>query len=99
MFADDAAILLNPVHQEVTTVKEILTSFGQASGLITNALKSAVYPNKCESLSLQHIMEAFQGPMKSFPRPLHTRRVDIQPLIDKVRAKLPAWKGRLMIHE
>ena len=36
LFADAAAILLNPVRQEVTIVKQILNSFGAALGLITN---------------------------------------------------------------
>ena len=104
LFADDAAILLNPVRQEVTIVKQILNSFGAASGLITNTQKSAVYPIRCEGLSLQHIMEAFQCPIKSFPctylgLPLHTRqlcRVDIQPIIDKIGARLATWKGKLL---
>jgi hypothetical protein len=104
LFADDAAILLNPVRQEVETVKAILTSFGAASGLLTNTQKSTVYPIRCEGLSLQHIMETFQCPIKSFPctylgLPLHTRqlrRVDIQPLIDKAGARLTTWKGKLL---
>ena len=49
-------------------------------------------------------MEPFRCPIKEFPctylgLPLHTRclrRVDIQPLIDKVAARLPAWKGKLL---
>ena len=49
-------------------------------------------------------MEAFRCPVRKFPctylgLPLHVRqlkRVDVQPLIDKVGAKLTAWKGRLL---
>jgi len=104
LFADDAAIFLNPVQQEVEVVKNILNSFASASGLITNTVKSAAYPVRCEGLDLQHIMEHFQCPVKSFPctylgLPLHVkqvRRVDIQPLIDKVGKRLSAWKGRLL---
>ena len=104
LFADDAAIFLNPVGGEVQVVKNILAAFGSASGLITNTEKSAVYPIRCEGLDLQHIMEAFQCPVGSFPckylgLPLNIkaiRRVDIHPLIDKVGGKLAAWKGRLL---
>lgn len=60
LYADDAAILLNPVSKEVHAVKDILSSFGAASGLLVNIQKSAVYPIRCEGLSLDHIMEAFQ---------------------------------------
>jgi hypothetical protein len=49
-------------------------------------------------------MEDFRCPIKSFPctylgLSLHTRqirRVDVQPLIDKVAARLPPWKGRFL---
>jgi len=39
LFADDAAIFLNPVGGEVQVVKNILAAFGSASGLITNTEK------------------------------------------------------------
>ena len=82
----------------------ILVSFGMASGLITNTDKSAVYPIRCEGLQIQQIMDAFGCPIKEFPckylgLPLHVRairRVDIQPLIDKVGGKLASWKGNLL---
>jgi mannosylglycoprotein endo-beta-mannosidase len=104
LFADDAAIFLNPVNEEIEIVKNILCAFGSASGLITNTVKSAVYPVRCEGLDLQHILVSFQCPVKNFPctylgLPLHVRqirRVDIQPLIDKVGARLSAWKGKLL---
>ena len=104
LFADDAAIFLNPVGEEVQVVKHILEAFGRASGLITNTEKSEVYPIRCEGLDLQHIMDAFKCPVKSFPckylgLPLHVRairHIDIQPLIDKMGGKLAAWKGRLL---
>jgi len=104
MFADAAAIFVNPITEEVEVVKNILDAFGVVSGLITNTGKSAMYPVRCEGLNVQHIMEAFQCPIKSFPctylgLPLNVRqirRVDVQPLIDKVGGKLAAWKGRLL---
>lgn len=104
LFVDDAAIFLNPVSAEVEVVKNILNAFASVSGLITNTDKSAVYLVKCEGFDLQHIMEPFQCPIKSFPctylgLPSHVkniRRVDIQPLIDKVGKRLQTWKGRLL---
>jgi hypothetical protein len=104
LFADDAAIFLYPVGTEVQVVARILASFGMASGLITNTDKSAVYPIRCEGLQIQQSMEAFSCPIKEFPckylgLPLHVRairRVDIQPLIDKVGGKMASWKGNLL---
>ena len=104
LFADDAAIFLNPTTEEVQAVRNILCSFGTVSGLITNMEKSAVYPVRYEELDLQHILEPLPCPVKTFSctylgLPLHVRqirRVDVQPLIDKVGRRLAAWKGRLM---
>jgi len=104
LFADDAAIFLNPVSEEVQVVRNILDAFASVSGLTTNTSKSAAYPVKCEGLDLQHILESFQCPIKEFPctylwLPLHVkqvRRVDIQPLIDKVGKRLQSWKGKLL---
>ena len=85
-------------------INRILEAFGQASGLITNTQKSEVYPICCEGLDLQHILDAFRCPVKSFPckylgLPLHVRalrRIDFQPLIDKMGGRLAVWKGRLL---
>ena len=104
LFADDAAIFINPVSDEVQVVRNILDAFASVSGLITNTEKSAAYPVKCEGLDLQHVLEPFQCPIKNFPctylgLPLHVRqvrRVDIQPLIDKVGKRLQTWKGKLL---
>ena len=59
LFADDAAIFLNPISEEVQVVENILRAFGNASGLNTNTEKSAVYPICRDGLDLQHVMEAF----------------------------------------
>jgi len=104
LFADDAAIFLNPVREEVQMVRNILDAFAVVSGLTTNTSKSAAYPVKCEGLELQHILEPFQCSIKDFPctylgLPLHVkqiRRVDIQPLIDKMGKRLQSWKGKLL---
>ena len=104
LFTDDAEIFLNPTNEEVQAVKNILCAFGNISGLITNTEKCVVYPVRCEELDLQHILEPFSCPVKAFPctyfgLPLHVRqirRVDVQPLIDKVGARLAAWKGKLL---
>jgi mannosylglycoprotein endo-beta-mannosidase len=103
-YADDAAIFLKPIKDEVTVVAQILQLFGEASGLLTNQSKSAVYPIHCSNLDLSDIMEHFQCPVMTFPckylgLPLHLRqlrRVDVQPLIDKLANRLPSWKGKFI---
>jgi hypothetical protein len=76
LYADDAAIFLNPVKEEVQVVADILDLFGSASGLVTNRNKSAVFPIHCEGLDLIDVMAGFQCHVQSFPckylgMPLH----------------------------
>lgn len=67
LYADDAAIFLNPIKEEVTVVAEILDIFGQVPGLVTNRSKCAAYPIRCADVDLNVIMEDFNCPVKSFP--------------------------------
>ncbi|CAO2206826.1 unnamed protein product [Urochloa humidicola] len=104
LYADDAAIFLNPVKEEINSVASILDIFGKASGLITNRSKCAVFPIRCDEVNVNEIMEGFSCPIKQFPctylgLPLHFRqlhRVEIQPIIDKMANRLPTWKGRFL---
>ena len=104
LYADDAAIFLNPVRDEVQAVSTLLHMFGQASGLNINLSKCAAYPIHCHDVNLEDVLQGFPCPVKNFPctylgLPLHTRqlrRVDIQPIIDKVANRLPAWKGSFL---
>ena len=104
LYADDAAIFLKPNKEEMQEIRQILTSFGMASRLLTNIQKSAVYPICYANLNIAEVIEGFDCPIKDFPctylgLPLHTRklrRVDVQPLVDKVAKRLPAWKGKYL---
>ncbi|WVZ55635.1 LOW QUALITY PROTEIN: hypothetical protein U9M48_006273, partial [Paspalum notatum var. saurae] len=99
LYADDAAIFLNPNRNEVMATHQILSAFSKASGLTTNLSKCAVYPICCESSDLESIMEPFPCEVKSFPckylgLPLSDRslrRVDFQPVLDKLATRLSAW--------
>ncbi|WVZ52900.1 hypothetical protein U9M48_003903 [Paspalum notatum var. saurae] len=104
LYADDAAIFLNPVREELAALKEILHIFGKASGLVTNFEKSSIHPIRCEEIDLDHILHHFQGSRGAFPcrylgLQLHTRplrKVHIQPLIEKIENRLAGWKGHLL---
>jgi hypothetical protein len=61
LYADDAAIFLNPVQREVTALFGILEQFGNASGLKLNLAKCLVAPIKCGGLDLDQILESFAG--------------------------------------
>jgi hypothetical protein len=44
LYADDAALFLNPNREEIQGAMLILAAFAQASGLVTNFSKCAIYP-------------------------------------------------------
>jgi hypothetical protein len=101
---DDAALFLCPLATDVAYIQQLLQSFGNATGLCTNVHKSHVFPIRCEVTNLPAILGPFQATLATFPcryvgLPLRTGRIrkeDEQILIDKVEAKLPSWKGRLL---
>jgi mannosylglycoprotein endo-beta-mannosidase len=104
LYADGAAIFVNPIKEDIQVVADILVLFGKVSGLITNRDKCAVYPVQCEGIDIATVMEGFSYPIKSFPCTylgllLHLRqlrRVDFQPLFDKLANRLPTWKGKFL---
>lgn len=104
LFADAAAMFINLVCDEVKEVVDILQVFGIVSGLRANQLKSVVYPIRCEGINVEETMHWFQCPIRPFPcsylgLPLHTgklQKMEIQPLIDKMAARLPRWNGKLL---
>lgn len=101
-YADDVALFIPPEAQELTTVKNILHTFARISGLHTNPSKTEVFPIACDNLNVESLLNSFMGNLKTFPCnylgiPLHTRKlrkIDLQPLVDKVGARIPGWKGR-----
>jgi hypothetical protein len=64
--------------------------------------KTEVFPVRCDDIDLDDILSAFPAKIATFPGkylglPLHFRRlrkVDLQPLIDKIAAKLQGWMGK-----
>lgn len=97
MYANDAAIFINPVQEELQALKEILDYFGQVTGLKVNVEKTEMYQIKCDNVDIQEQLQTFPATLQEFPckyleLPLHTRKlrkVDFQPLFDRVSGKLP----------
>jgi hypothetical protein len=59
MYADDAAIFINPIKEVEEAVKIILEAFGTFSGLHINLQKSSVHPIRCENVDLDHVLSPF----------------------------------------
>jgi len=69
-----------------------------------NVTKSACYPINCHGIDVEQLLQNFNCPVKTFPctylgLPLHFKRlprVEVQPLVEKVAARLPTWKGKFL---
>jgi mannosylglycoprotein endo-beta-mannosidase len=104
LYADDAIIFINPVHDEVNALFGVLERFHSVTGLKLNLSKCTVAPIRCGNLNLDHILRNFAGTKVNFPisylgLPLTLGRlkvVHIQGFIDKARSKLAGWQGRLL---
>jgi hypothetical protein len=104
LYADDAAIFVAPVKDDVQNLASILQHFGEVTGLCTNFSKSSVVPIRCEDIDLDIILEGIPAAHATFPLrylglPLSVwslRRRDFQHLEDKCAGKLPTWNGKLI---
>jgi hypothetical protein len=96
LYADDAALFLNPDKKEMQVMEHMLKLFADASGLSTNLDKTQFFPNQCHNLDLGFLSRMNQ-PVHTFPcnylgLPLNTRRLSrasMHPFIQKVGGRLP----------
>jgi hypothetical protein len=101
LYADDAALFANPDRSELNHINNLLKVFGECSSLTVNMLKIEIFPIRCTDEIIAEALPDFTGKISSFPGkylglPLRTcklRRIDVQPIIDKIGAQLPGWKG------
>jgi hypothetical protein len=104
LYADDAALFIRPTASDIRNVQLILAAFGEATGLQTNMNKSAMYMIQTQQVDMEQLTPLFRGTVdqlltKYLGLPLYigkTRRINEQLLIDKIGARLPGWKGRLL---
>lgn len=104
LYADDAALFVRPSPIDLLRLQKILHFFGECSRLKVNMSKTEIFPIRMQQNDLQGLILNFPGKIGTFPRkylglPLHTRklrRIEVQPLIDRIGARLPSWKGRFL---
>jgi hypothetical protein len=88
----------------MTSLTEILKSFGKVTGLQTNMNKNQIAPIRCSSIDLSTITSIFLAGLTNFPMkylglPLvvgRLKKVHLQPLLDKSRSRLAPWQGKMM---
>jgi len=104
MYADDVVIFLSPKQQDLLLTRVILDIFAGASGLKTNLSKCTISPIQCNLEATVALLCHFPGKIAPFPIqylgiPLGLTKLSkstLQPLVDKVANRLPAWKANLL---
>jgi hypothetical protein len=104
LYADDVALFIRPSFEDLSTTKEILQLFREASRFRTNMQKSSIVPTRCATEQLEVILRAIPCEVIDFPckylgLPLSIRKLtkaDLQPFVDKIADMLPGWKTALM---
>jgi len=104
LYADDLVIFVVPSCDDLELIKAALDLFGLASGLFSNLAKSVAFSLHCtdDQIAAVHLILACRidtFPCRYLGVPLSVRRlkrVDEQPLIDKIAARIPGWKDRLL---
>ena len=104
LYTNDAIFFANPVRQEIDAIMQLLEGFGDGTGLRDNPQKSSAAAQNCTNAYLIDVHQNFGGTRTGFPirylgLPLcigRLRLVHIQYLLDRIRARLAAWKGRLL---
>lgn len=80
--------------------------FGGPTGLQMNPNKSSVAPIRCQNTNLGTVLQGFNRKIAVFPLtylglPItlgRLKKVHLQFVFDRIKAKLAGWKGRLMNH-
>jgi hypothetical protein len=104
LYADDLVVFVVPFECDLLTVKAVLSIFGLASGLFSNLEKSVATPMHCAAEDIARVQEILSCRVQTFPCkylgiPLSVyrlKRSEEQFLIDKVAARIPAWKGSML---
>jgi hypothetical protein len=96
LYADDAAIFINPTENFFKVVLEIIGIFAEPSGLFTNMGKTECFPIHCGDLDLSFLHDSgiilSQFPCKYLGLPLHYKKPSrsmLHPVVEKVGKRLP----------
>lgn len=67
LYADDVALFIKPVEEELQVTRDLLNVFGVASGLQTNLHKNSIIPIQCEDGSLSAVSNTLPCTISDFP--------------------------------
>lgn len=103
-YADDTILFLEDDLEKASNLKWILTCFKQMLGMKINFDKSDLLTMGMDEERSNAFAKIFcckrsEFPLKYLGVPLHyskLRRVDLQPMVDKLIKRIAGWRGRLL---
>lgn len=106
LYADNAIIFSNPDRNEIDNLLQILEGSDNAIGLHINPSKSSVEPIYCHGIDLDNVLQGFGGSRVGLPITYlglsitlgSTRRVHLQFIFNRIKAKIAGRKGKIMNH-
>ncbi|KAE8791162.1 hypothetical protein D1007_34420 [Hordeum vulgare] len=104
LYADDLALFVNPVQEDMPMVGLILRIFQEVTGLHTNFAKSVALPIRCDGLDLQQVLLPLGVPIGTFPSTYLGMALCVKKLLkihylnimSKFDNRMAGWKGKLM---
>jgi hypothetical protein len=96
LYADDVAIFVAPIKEDISCLPSILGTFGDATGSCANSQKRLVAPIQCDSFDLDDILQPFPTKKTTFAMrylglPLtftRAKRADLHFVEDKILGRL-----------
>lgn len=67
LYADDAALFVNPIREEIAATQRILLRFGEISGLMNNLGKCMAFKIRCNDEEHGEVLQDFEGKEGLFP--------------------------------
>lgn len=104
IYVDDMVLFIKPNEEEMQLTRNVLSKFGEASGLHTNMQESCAIPVQCDQYQVQAMEQSLPYVHVEFPciyldLPISNKKLTRRVLwqwIEKISNKLPGWKATLM---
>ncbi|PNX63452.1 ribonuclease H, partial [Trifolium pratense] len=104
LYADDVMIYCSGKLSGLEALRMLFTRYAISSGQVIDAAKSTIFAGSISQARLGHIANLFGFTIGTFPFvhlgiPIFSgkpKNIYLQPIDDKVRAKLSAWKASLL---
>jgi hypothetical protein len=104
LYADDVMIYCNGKQSNLIALKKLFTRYALASGQVVNVSKSTIYSGSISNSRLLHIAQFLGFSIGALPFvylgvPIFKGSPKVayfQPMADKIKAKLAAWKASLL---